>query len=206
MTNSNSKSAMFIKELRLKNNLSVGKLAKELEISQPQLTRIENGTRAITIGIAKKFEKYFNIPAQKFLFPEENIILNTNKTINIYGYASCGIGVFNDDTIIDTIDLNNKLINNNNHNDFFGVYAQGDSMINARIEDNDLLIFKKTEILNNGQIGTFALNGEALVKIFKKYNNQIVLQSANEKYEDIIVNENDDFKIVGTLKHIIINL
>lgn len=55
-----------IREVRKKYNISMVQLAEELEISQPRLSRIENGEQEIPVSLIEKFCKRFNIPMESF--------------------------------------------------------------------------------------------------------------------------------------------
>jgi HTH-type transcriptional regulator / antitoxin PezA len=62
----NKKVGERIREFRKKYNLSMIQLADELEISQPRLSRIENGDQEIPISLIKKFCERFDIPLDSF--------------------------------------------------------------------------------------------------------------------------------------------
>lgn len=83
--------------------------------------------------------------------------------------------------------------------DYFAQYASGDSMIDAGINDGDLLIFEKTTAVENGQIGCFCVdNNIALCKKFSRNAGNVFLLPANDKYAPIPVKpENECFRILG---------
>ena len=59
--------------------------------------------------------------------------------------------------------------------------------------DNSIVLVHKTEILNNGDIGIFYLNGEQYCK--KIIGNQLI--SINPDYKPIDINNLDYFRILG---------
>ncbi|MGF3075694.1 helix-turn-helix domain-containing protein [Facklamia sp. P12955] len=73
--------------------------------------------------------------------------------------------------------------------------VNGDSMEDL-YHDGDIVTYKKQPTLENGEIGIFVLNGGVTMKKFKK-NGDIRLQSLNDKYEDIVLTDKDDFTILG---------
>lgn len=191
-----------IKYLRNKYNMSQSQFGKIFNKASNTITQWENGTRQPKIDLLVKIAEYFNISLKELMdtdltIPSNNLNDN-NNLIAIYGYASCGQGKFNDDEIIGTEEVPNSWIKGNK-SDYFLTYACGDSMIGASIPDGALLFFKKTTEIENGQIGAFCLNDEAYIKRFKIYGEQVVLQSENSKYEDIVIKKDDDFRIVGKL-------
>lgn len=73
--------------------------------------------------------------------------------------------------------------------------VNGDSMEDLYF-DGDIISYKKQPTLENGEIGIFVLNGGVTMKKFRK-NGDIRLQSLNDKYEDIIITDKDEFTILG---------
>jgi len=87
--------------------------------------------------------------------------------------------------------------------DAFALRVKGDSMINAGINDRDLVIVSPNEQAKNGDIIVAMLNDEATVKRFEIINNQIRLIAENNAYQPIEVNKQDDFKVVGKVKGVV---
>lgn len=71
----------------------------------------------------------------------------------------------------------------------FCLQCQGDSMINARIHDGDIVFVKKTDIVENGEIAVVIIDDEATLKRFFYYREQnlVILKPENPKYQDIIL-------------------
>jgi repressor LexA len=85
----------------------------------------------------------------------------------------------------------------------FALRVKGDSMINAGINDKDLVIVSPNEQSKNGDIVVALLNDEATVKKFEFINNKIRLIAENDSYKPIEVNRQDDFKLVGKVKGVV---
>ena len=73
--------------------------------------------------------------------------------------------------------------------------VNGDSM-EPMFKDGDVIEYHPQPDLENGEIGVFAVNGGVTMKKFRK-NDDIRLESLNKKYEDIVIQETDDFSILG---------
>lgn len=73
--------------------------------------------------------------------------------------------------------------------------VNGDSM-EGMFYDGDIIEYHPQPELENGEIGVFAVNGGITLKKFRK-NDDIRLESLNKKYEDIVIQETDDFNILG---------
>ena len=87
--------------------------------------------------------------------------------------------------------------------EYFAQYAHGDSMINANINDGDLVIFEKTSSVTNGMIGCFCVDDNiATCKRLSMTNGQIILLPENPSYNPIIANV-ETFKCIGKLAFVI---
>ena len=78
----------------------------------------------------------------------------------------------------------------------FGVRISGDSM-EPEFHDGQIAWVLQQESVANGEIGIFALNGEAYIKKLQNDKDGIFLISLNEKYAPIKVGENDRLDIFG---------
>jgi len=85
----------------------------------------------------------------------------------------------------------------------FALRVKGDSMINAGINDKDLVIVSPNEQAKNGDIVVAMLNDEATVKTFEFINNRIKLIAENDAYLPIEVKSEDDFKLIGKVKGVV---
>ena len=87
--------------------------------------------------------------------------------------------------------------------DAFSLRVKCDSMINAGINDKDLVIVSPKEQAKNGDIVVAMLNDEATVKKFEFINNKIRLIAENNSYLPIEVKNEDDFKLIGKVKGVV---
>ena len=71
----------------------------------------------------------------------------------------------------------------------FCLKCKGDSMINARISDGDIVFIRKQDIVANGEIAAIIIEDEATLKRFYYYKDQnmVILKPENSKYEDIVL-------------------
>lgn len=100
-------------------------------------------------------------------------------TENIEDYMSIGESFFSKDSL---------------KNDNFILKVQGESMIEAGINDGDYIIVSKQSTARNGQIVVAMIDGDATVKTFYKEAGYIRLQPENSTMDPIIVK---DCQIVG---------
>ncbi len=86
-----------------------------------------------------------------------------------------------------------------NLNADFCVRAKGDSMINARIFDGDLVICKKQSMVENGEIAVVIIDNEATLKRFYKFENSIELRPENPTHKSMNFSgqEQENIRILG---------
>lgn len=118
-------------------------------------------------------------------------------SLPIVGSVSCGNGIIAYEEI-DGYEATPKTWLNGG--EYFYLKAKGDSMINARIYEGDLLLIRQQNEVENGEIAAVLIEGEAVLKRVYKTNGSVILQSENPKYKPIILNGNKDIKIIGKLK------
>jgi len=82
----------------------------------------------------------------------------------------------------------------------FLVEAVGDSMIDAGITENDLLIVDTSMDYREGDIVICCLNGSYKAKIIQREKEKLFLKSRNPLFAPIEIQEHDDLRIFGVVK------
>lgn len=104
------------------------------------------------------------------------------------------------DYIERTLDLNELCIRHPNAT--FFVRVEGDSMIEAGIVEDDVLVVDRALKAKHGDIVVAAVRGEFTVKqLSTKPTLQLIAQ--NKNYQPISFNENDELNIFGVVTNII---
>lgn len=114
--------------------------------------------------------------------------------IPIVGNITAGTPILATENIEDTFTIPIDFIKHNN--ELFMLKVNGNSMINAGINNNDLAIIEKTQSAINGDIVVALIGDNATIKRFFKEKDHIRLQPENTSMDPIIV---DDCKILGKL-------
>lgn len=216
----------LIHEYRKAHKLSMDALATRSGLSKAYIAILENDRNPISgkpskpsLETIQKLAKAMSISTDELIAsmdadelvsfepqPEEKGVCvglpgsETVRSIFIYNDLSCGTGLFVDDQIVDMISVPVSMLPNKNA-EYFAQYASGDSMTGAGINDGDLVIFKKTNVINNGQIGCFCIDENiATCKKYSQIGGSIYLLPANDKYQPIPIEpENRCFRVIGLL-------
>ncbi len=99
------------------------------------------------------------------------------------------------------LDLNEYLINHPAATYF--VRVSGNSMINAGINNGDLLIVDKAERPTHGKIVIAVIAGEMTVKRLIRKNGKLYLQPENPEFKTIEVKDADELTIWGVVTNVI---
>ena len=109
-----------------------------------------------------------------------------------------------DDFLDASIDLNKEFVKNPSTT-FYG-RVRGDSMINAGLNEGDLLIIDKSLEPIDNKIAVCFIDGEFTVKRIKIEKDIVWLVAENEKYKPIKVTADNDFVIWGIVTTVIKNV
>jgi len=192
----------FINYRRKELGLSAEQLASACGVAPSTVYRWENGdTEKIPSGQLKKLAEVLYVRPSELVEDNVRIQLPTPeqvRTIPVYGPLSCGTGLFVEDNVIDFVTIPVSMLPNKTA-EYFAQYADGDSMIGAGINPGDLIIFKKTQAVENGQIGCFCIDDNvATCKKYSEISGQIFLLPMNDKYSPIVITpESECFRIIG---------
>lgn len=171
--------------------MSYGELSKLTGIPKSALQRYATGeTEKIPIERIKSIAKALNVSAgyilgwlddktSIFTIPGISPIPEMKKVPRL-GTIACGEPILAEQNIegYDLIDADIKCD--------FTLTCKGDSMINARIFDGDVVYLKQQPDVEDGEIAAVLIDGEATLKKVYKLPDKIVLRPCNPMYEDII--------------------
>ena len=99
------------------------------------------------------------------------------------------------------ISLDKELVKNSEST--FYARVSGDSMIEAGLDDGDLIVIDRSLDPENGKIAVCFIDGEFTVKTIKKEENKIFLMPQNKIYKPIEVEEGNELIIWGIVTYVI---
>lgn len=122
-----------------------------------------------------------------------NIRPAVKRRYRYLGKVACGEPIFADEQKETYVDLESDVRAD------FVLEAKGDSMINARIYDGDIVFIREQPDVQDGEIAVIIIDDETTLKRVYKYDDHISLCAENPKYKPIIVkaNEGKTVRIIG---------
>ncbi len=180
----------FISILKSKG-ISAYKVSKETGVSQATLTSWKNGSYTPKYDKLKKIADYLNIDVSELTGDNAGV----QDRVPIIGQIACGAPIFAEENIEGYAPSCYGVRAD------FCLFARGDSMINARIYDGDLVFIKKQAMVENGEIAAVLIEDSATLKRVYYYpeQNKLILNPENPKYEPLVyVNEElEQIEILG---------
>lgn len=198
-----------IKKRRKELKYSQKKVAEYLGISQQAYSKYENNLNSFNFETALKLGEILEISLDDLgldyrSYGENNTApdysnikgimpLPEMRKVPLLGAIACGEPIYREED--EWISLPNDIKAD------FCLRCQGDSMINARINDGDIVFIKSCPEVENGQIAAVSIDNEVTLKRVYYYpeKNKLVLNPENPAYEPFVyMNEElNDVRILG---------
>ena len=191
-----------LKEYRTIHGISQEDLAKRLNTTKQVISRYENEQRSPKLSIAVEYSEKLGIPLDILVDDKKGLDISSIPGINPLpkmvkkprlGTIACGEPILAVENIEDYDDVPDYIKCD------FTLICKGDSMINARINDGDIVYIRKQEQVDNGEIAAVLIDNEATLKRVYVYSNKVVLQPENPKYEPFVYvgEEMNEIRIIG---------
>lgn len=188
-----------IKLRREELNMTQDDLAKKLNYkSRSSINKIELGLYNLKQSKIKMIaDALETTPAYIMGWEEPNTYTSpiSVQSFPLLGNIACGNPLFADENIETYVEATTKVKAD------FCLRAKGDSMVNARIYDGDIVFIRKQDTVENGEIAAVIIGEEATLKRVFYYpeDSKLVLQAENPKYEPFVYvgQELNTIKILG---------
>lgn len=163
-------------ELRKARGLTQYELAKYTGLSRTQIGNYETGVRQPNPETQELLADFFNVKLD-YLMDRANSTINK---IPVLGKVIAGIPIEAVEEIIDYEEIPESMAR---QGEYFALQIKGSSM-EPKFSEGDVVIIRKQEDVDNGDIAIVLVNGnEATVKKIKKFENGINLIPTNPDYE-----------------------
>ncbi len=187
--------------LNLKSKSGIHRLISALE-ERGFIKRLAHKARALEViklpetASANDIYNSFSPSVIKGGLDEENFNNSNDTEIPVLGKIAAGTPVEAIQNEVSRIPLPANI---EKDGEFFGLKVQGDSMIEAGINDGDTVIVKKADTADNGKIVVALIDDhEAMLKRIRRKGKTVALESANRNYETKIFGP-DRVKVQGIL-------
>lgn len=180
----------MIAKVRKEKGMSKTELARLTDINIGHLTHIEKGERNPSHKALKNICKALDVPYQQLMYTYDKEINEEQESYNVIEHISYN-KVLAVDSIGGFIDCPSSIPS---------------SAIAIKLQDNSMepsfskgayVFVEFNSPLENKNIGVFSYNDQVLIRRFITKKGKIILRADNKNYDDISVNEDDTFYIIG---------
>lgn len=192
-----------IKSLRKAKGLTQTELGEKVGVKKNAVSKWECGrVEDIPTSMIKALANLFDVPPSYLI--DDDTALNIfnipniqpmpeTKKVPLLGSIACGAPVLAEEHIEGYVEVPSHI-----HADFT-LRCKGDSMINARIFDGDIVYIRQQEEVNSGEIAAVLIDDEATLKRVKLHPDRIILEPANPLYDPLVFRgeEMNNVRILG---------
>lgn len=192
-----------LRYLRTQKSLSQQEFANQIKISKSSVNMYERGEREPGLVTLEVIADFFNVDLDYLLgksdfpnkyewldnisnssdfyqsYPDNILPLPKMNQVPLLGTIACGAPILAQENIDEQIDLPEHI-----HADF-ALRCKGDSMINARIFDGDIVYIRQQPTVQDGQIAAVLIDGEATLKRVRLFEDHLVLEPENPQYRPL---------------------
>ena len=175
-----------IKKLRTEKGYSQEELGALLGVQRAAVQKWECGTvKNLKRETIKKLSEIFSVDPSSFIDNDymslDNIIsLPKMNRIPILGTIACGTPILANEN------LEGETIIPEDIKADFALRCKGDSMIDARIMNGDIVYIRQQPTVENGEIAAVLIDDEATLKRVYISDNTLTLVACNSKYQPFV--------------------
>ena len=189
-----------LRQLRKDDNLTQTQLANALGLAFSTISMYERGIREPDFETMEAIADFFNVSMDylhgkdtELRFPTNIVPLPNMNRIPLLGNIACGEPILAEENIECDIDIPEDITAD------FALRCKGDSMIDARILNDDIVYIKQQPTVNNGEIAAVLIGDEATLKKVYLTGDTLTLLACNSSYEPFIYTgeELEKIRILG---------
>lgn len=150
----------------------------------PSLMQLKKIADGMNMTVMRLLDEVEDMPIDLSIFSEqgqpENIIpMPEMRKIPLVGTIACGTPILADQNIEEYVSIPKNITAD------FALTCKGDSMINARIFDGDVVYIRQQQTVENGEIAAVLIDNEATLKRVQLFDDHIILQPENPMYKPL---------------------
>lgn len=177
-------------------------VCRDLGFRYSTFTDWVNGAKYPRIDKIEMLANYFGIEKsdlieekeqQRLPHPSNFIQMPKMVKIPLIGTIACGTPITAEQNVEEPVDLPEHIRAD------FALRCKGDSMINARIYDGDIVYIRQQETVENGEIAAVLVDDEATLKRVSLFPDHITLEPENPQYRPLVFweDEMNEVRIIG---------
>lgn len=196
-----------LKTLRESKDLNKRELADKVGFSPSLISMYESGERNPSIENLEMLADFFNVDINYLLgktdyttrivdaFHIKNIFQLDDKVLKkkipLLGTIAAGDPILAEQNIEDYVDIESAVQAD------FCLRVKGTSMINAGIQDGDIVFIQKQPDVDDGEIAAVLIDDEATLKRVFKFKGEVQLRAENPGFKPITLNGDKNVLILG---------
>lgn len=198
----NSDMAQKIRELRQAKGLTLEQIADVVGVGKSTVRKWETGmianmrrdkiaSLAKALGVTPGY--LMGWEDDVVAIPSNIIPLPEMRKVPLLGNIACGAPILAEEHIEEFVDIPKHIQAD------FALTCKGDSMINARIFDGDIVYIRHQDTVENGQIAAVLIENEATLKRVRLFEDHISLEPENPQYRPLVLwgDEMNTVQILG---------
>ena len=195
------------------HHTSVYRLSKETGISPSTFSDWKSGRSSPKADKLRRIAEYFGISTDTLLgggageTSDLSVFLSVKakKMIPILGEIRAGEPI-----LAQTTRIGSEFADVDSPEEYFYLQVRGDSMKDCGIVEGSLVLFRRSETAEDGDIVACLVGDEATVKRFRRIRHKILLVPENDNYDPIILSADDfssgEARILGIATEVKIKL
>lgn len=180
-----------LKQIRNEKGMSQQDFADLLHTSKQVISRYELGQTTPKIGVAANMcqilgvnldnmindkKGIYDAPSEELPIAENIIPMPKMKKVPLLGTIACGEPILAEENIESYVNMPEGV------HGTFALKCKGDSMINARIFNGDIVYIRQQPNVENGEIAAVLIDNEATLKKVYQYPNRLELRAENPTF------------------------
>ena len=196
-----------IEQRRKDLGMTLEDVAQEIGMAKSTIQRYEKGSiEKMKLPVIEAIARVLSVSPAWICFKSDVMEVNSTRglpsniipmpntyTVPLIGTIACGQPILAVEDADEVVEVPEHI-----HADF-ALRCKGDSMIDARIYDGDIVYIHSQPEVENGEIAAVRIGEEATLKKVRAYQDMIILEPANQAFEPLVYRgeEHNEIEVLG---------